>query len=107
MMNKRSKGNRYEKLACQALEAKGFLTWRPPKSRWSYGRFTSDVFNCGDIIATKRKRFMVVAVAYGRPRPKTAGALKNLRRNCPRGVFLEYWVYRDSKRKKGWEIICY
>jgi len=106
-MNRRSKGNRYEKLACQILEDRGFTTWRPPKSRWSYGRFTSDVFNCGDILATKKRRFLVVAVAYGRPRARTVNALTTLRRNCPRAVFLEYWIYKDGKTKKGWEVTNY
>lgn len=106
-MNRRAKGNQYEKLACEELEKKGYLTWRPPKSRWSYGRFTSDAFNCGDILATKKKSFLIAAVAHGRPQTKTTLALKKLRRRCPKSIFLEYWVYKNGKRKKGWEVISY
>ncbi len=102
-MNRRSKGNRFENLACQLLQREGFWVWRPPKSRWSRGYFSSDLFHCGDIVATKKNRFLVVAVAYGQPRARTVSALKLLRRRCPKAVALEYWIYRDGKRKKGWE----
>lgn len=104
-MNRRVKGNRFENLACRLLERKGFAVWRPPKSRWSRGVFSSDIFHCGDILAVKKNRFLLIAVAHGRAQTRTRRALEWLRKNCPKSVFLEYWIYKDGKREKGWEII--
>jgi hypothetical protein len=120
-MNKRAKGNKYERLAQKELEGTGWLVQRAqPSYRWNK---QTDLFNLFDIIALKKdERIKFIQVKANRlPSKKDIELLNKFRyycyfcfgqnkSECLQIGEVEWWCYWERgkrKNKHGWEKIIF
>lgn len=93
MINKVQKGYRREKIVIDSFKSKGYIYYKPPKTKWG----DKDVFNLFDILVydpkTKELGLISVKSNYGSKEHK-----KDLVNFCPEKIFISLVEFRGKNK---------
>ena len=90
-------GSQYEKEVEERLQRQGYKTHRNIKSR--FGK--QDIFGIGDILATKRNEFLVVActAGVGGHIGRTEKKIRGIRPHLPKEIKVLYYIKRKNREE--------